>query len=137
MAVSSQSYYAKFVYVEVEGMPPTGLYDVADAIQEKGHTREEYGEYGFFKKKYISREEYEDGATVIKGKVRNMHGKTKLRSRIIGKYNFIIAAHASPINCQKAEIKIENILDEMLTGASKIENLASYISRLPKNSMDR
>jgi hypothetical protein len=133
IAVGDSSYYRKFVYLEVDGLEPSGLYDLSYSLKEQGYTREEYGLYG---DKLVTREEYDDGAAIVGGKVKNISGKVKLRARMVGRYNFLIAAHASPINNTNAEDEIEAILDNMLAGRSTIDNLVKYIGRLPKGRMD-
>lgn len=133
VAVGNSSYFRKFVYVEVDGLKPSGLYDLSYPLQEKGYTREEYGLVG---SKFVTLEEYDDGAAIIGGKVKDVSGKTKLRAGMVGRYNFLIASHASPINNKNAEDPIEDILDRMLAGTATTDDLVKYIERLPKNRMD-
>ena len=72
VGVNEGSYFRNFVYVEVDPMPPTGLYpvDVAQSIERLGCAREEYGEYGRLWKHHVTREEYDDGATIVNGHVK-------------------------------------------------------------------
>lgn len=137
IAVPHQSYFRQFIYVEVEGMKPTGLYDLQYQLDEKGYAVEEYGEYGKLFIKRISREDFDDGATIVNGKVKDLIGKVRARSRYIGKYNFLIAASASPINQSYAEQPIGKILNRMLKGEASINELSEFIFQLPKNRMDQ
>lgn len=52
VAVSHPSYFRKFIYIEVDGMEPTGTSnpDIEAQVERRGYAYEEYGEYGRFKK---------------------------------------------------------------------------------------
>ncbi len=121
-AYHDDSYYKNFVYVEVEGEKQTGLYnlteeDIQRHIDKFGYSREEYGliknKLGW--KTPIRRENHDDGATVIKGKVRDIKN-AELRVRYISQYNFIIAAKGSPYNSRKFDRNSENYLNGILKG---------------------
>jgi len=135
IAVGDSSYFRQFVYIEAEGMTPSGLYELDEQIKREGYAREEFGEYGVFKKP-VRREHLDDGATIIKGRVHNIAGKAKLKTRMIGKYNFLIAAHAAPLNSKQAENHIEHILNGMLQGTATIQDLVKLTSKLPKHQRD-
>lgn len=67
----SSLYYKDFVYVEAKADNPTGLYkrteeSIQQSVSSLGYAWEEYAE---FDGHLVSREEYDDGATVIDGKV--------------------------------------------------------------------
>ncbi len=138
VAVNRGSYFRNFVYVEVDPMPPTGLYpvDVARSIERLGCAREEYGEYGRLWKRHVTREEYDDGATTVNGRVKDLAGKVKLRIRMLSWYNFILAPHFSPINSRDAEDMIENLLDSILKGQTTVHDLADLTLRLPRHGRD-
>ena len=106
-------------------MIPTGLYPHADKY-------EEYGEYGFLKKKYVTREEYDDGAVIINGKPTDISQKVKLKSRVLKKHNFLIASGGSPINNSQADKIIQGKLDSILEGKTDIDDLKTFIFSLPK-----
>jgi len=136
IAVCGKSYYQNFVYVEVEGMKPTGLYkykNLSKKLKDQKCVVEEYGEYrDKLRIRRVTREEYDDGATLINGKIIDICGKVKLRARYIGKYNFLIAGGGSPINNNKADQKIKDILDKMLIKRATIGELSEFIFSLPK-----
>ncbi|MCS5596722.1 MAG: hypothetical protein NZ828_05660 [Alphaproteobacteria bacterium] len=125
VAFGHPSYQRRFVYVEVAGMEPTGLYPDAQKY-------EEYGEYGLLKKKYVTREEYDDGAVIIKGKPIDITQKVKLRSRVLKKYNFLVAANGSPINNSQADQIIQSKLDDILEGKIGFDDLKEYVFSLPQ-----
>jgi len=95
-----------------------------------------YGEYGLFRKKYVTRQEYDDGVTVVNGKPVDLIGKVKLRTRKLSKYNFLIAPSTSPINNNCADQPIADIMNDMLKGTATIDGLKNLIFRLPKNGQD-
>lgn len=132
-AVNSGSYYQSFVYVEVEAMEPSGLYDIdIDAdISYWGYSREEFGVY---EGRNITRAEYDDNATVIDGKPVYMNSKAEIRVRYLTPYNFIIAPHNSPINNSGYDSRRNEALNEILNGQLTIEEFAKEILRLPKRS---
>lgn len=127
IAVNHRSYFRQFVYVELKGMHPTGLYPNETEY-------EEYGEYYslFFRKiNYVTRAEYDDGSVMIRNKPTDIRKKVKLRSRQLRPYNFLIASSHSPINNKMADSNIKIILDSMLEGSASIEDLKKFIFSLP------
>ena len=120
-AFHGRTYYQDFVYVEVEGEKQTGLYKLSpESIQKQidyfGYSWEEYGILnGLFGWKYfIRREDYDDGATVVRGKVVDA-SKAEIRVRYLSKYNFIIAAKGSPYNSDKFNRESQSYFDGILT----------------------
>ena len=119
-AYRGDSYCKDFVYVELEGEKQTGLYnyskqDIERQIEFFGYSWEEYG---LIRNKIgwttpIRREEYEDGATIKGGKVREAL-KAELRVRYLSKYNFIIAAKGSPYNSRRFERESKLYLNAIL-----------------------
>lgn len=119
-AYHGESYYKDFVYVEVEGEKQTGLYnfkeeDIQRHVNDFGYSWEEYGliknRIGW--KTPIRREEYDDGATVVRGKVKDLQDP-ELRIRYLSKYNFIIAAKGSPYNSKKFDRLSKEYLNKIL-----------------------
>jgi hypothetical protein len=131
----SRLYYRDLVYVETKPEPPTGIYtyendQVGDHVLDFGYSLEEYGLYEDVP---ISRAEYDDGAAVIQGKVVDTKGTAKLRARYLSRYNFLIAAHSSPINSTSFEEISETYLNNILLGNAKLDELIEIANRLPKN----
>lgn len=84
-----------FIYVETKADKPTGLYqiDIENQINRFGYASEEYAIY---KSKFITREEYDDGAIKGKqGKIIDTDNKAQLRVRYLTKYNYIIIPQRS------------------------------------------
>jgi hypothetical protein len=139
-AVNPGPYKYCFVYVECNAMPPIGLYDTTAARIAEVERGEHYWsycweEYGLLDKtRFIKREEYDDGATVIDGVPVDNEGRAELRVRYVTPYNFIIAAHGSPINNQDFDQHLEQILDEMLHGADRLPHLMDAVMRLPSRA---
>ena len=136
-AVNPGSYYRTFVYVEAHADAPTGLYhsdaeSIARRVANIGCAREEYGLVD--NKTPVKREEYDDGAAVLDGKVVNILGRTELRVRYISPYNFLIAPNRSPINNNNFDDALERFLDRLLQGEDVFDEMCSVIERLPKRN---
>ncbi|MHA6234428.1 hypothetical protein [Pseudomonas fluorescens group sp. PF-69] len=132
-AVDAGAYWQQFVYVEVHPMEATGVYperDISRRISTLGYASEEFA---LFKGKYISREEYDDGAAVIDGEVVALDGNAELRTRYLAPYNFIIAPVGSCINNQNFDTERVQMMDGMLNGSCTIEQIAERVRVLPKN----
>lgn len=138
-AVHSGQYYRAFVYVEVAAMEPTGLYpSTVSRIVESKLEGDAFGyyweEYGLVDGRHlITRAEYDDGAAKINGELQDIHGRNVLRCRYVTPYNFVIAAHGSPINNSNFDQTLEVILRGMLSGDATIEELVNAVGKLPKN----
>ena len=139
-AVNRGAYYQKFIYVETEAMEPTGLYpDVSERIKswvdKYGYCSEEYG---LFNGKYkVNRAEYDDNAACIDGELVELGSDVELRVRYITPYNFLIAAHQSPINNNQFDLKLRGLLKSVLMGTGRLEGLTEEVLKLPKREMHR
>lgn len=128
-------YYKKFVYVETYPEEETGLYTKDDALieewtEEYGYYYEEYAEY---ENKKVTRAEYDDGAAVIDGKVVDLNGKAKLRTRYITPYNFIICAHFNPMNSSVYDDMLGKLLNGILKGQNSVEEIVEAVKKMPKH----
>lgn len=128
-------YYKKFVYVETYPEEETGLYTKDDALieewtEEYGYYYEEYAEY---ENKKVTRAEYDDGAAVIDGKVVDLNGKAKLRTRYITPYNFIICAHFNPMNSSVYDDMLGKLLNGILKGQNSVEEIVETVKKMPKH----
>lgn len=86
-------YYKKFVYAEAYPKEETGLYPNEDAFIDEwtdkyGYYYEEYAEY---EDKKITIAEYDDGATVIDGKVIDL--KRKAKELVILRHTILLYVH--------------------------------------------
>lgn len=137
-ACKGDSYFKDFVYVEVEGEGQTGLYnhsveDIQRHIDTFGYSWEEYG---LIKNRFgwttpIRREDYDDGATVIRGEVRNAMG-ADLRIRYLSTYNFIIAAKGSPYNSRRFDQESEEYLNGILKGEIHADAFFEFLNGFKK-----
>jgi hypothetical protein len=133
------SYYKDFVYVEVEGEKQSGLYnlkpdDIKRQIESFGYCSEEYGiiKNWFGWKIPIKREDYDDGATVIRGNVRSAIN-AELKTKYLSKYNFIIAAKGSPYNSTKFCRESKYYLDGILKGEVETESFFEFLKTFNKH----
>jgi hypothetical protein len=132
VAFGSMAYWANVVYVETDGVQPSGLYGhgLSEYAKERGYS---YEEVGIYKGRFIRREEYDDGAAIINGKVVQTRGKERLQVRYLSPFNFFIVPIASPINDNNYDRMFEEALKGALKGEVSLEGLASMIRRLPRN----
>jgi hypothetical protein len=102
----------------------------AAGVPEWGYHYEEYGLVDGSHK--VSRPEYDDGAAVIEGEIRDTAGRQELRIRYTTPYNFLIAPHGSPINNKDFDHTLERLLNDVLTTGEGLEDLAKEVLRLPR-----
>lgn len=74
-----------------------------------------------------------DSAAILDGKVVDLKGKAKLRTRYITPYNFIICAHFSPINSNEYDDMLEMLLNGILKGQNSVEEIVEVVKRMPKH----
>jgi hypothetical protein len=131
-AFGSMAYWATAVYLETDGVPPSGLYDYgpSEYAKERGY---DYEEVGAYKGRFIKREEYDDGAAVIDGKVVRTLGKAKLQVRYLSTYNFFIIPIASPINDNRYDRMFDEAMKAVLEKKMTIKELAGLVRKLPRN----
>ena len=138
--VPSVTYWRQFLYIEVDGMEPTGLY--ASTSERRKSSIESFGydyeEYGIYKNQLITRGEYDDGAAEIRGSLITFDEKPEIRTRYTSPYNFILAPFSSPINNSSFDHVLEAHLNEMLLVRNNdresqvmIEELKALVDNLP------
>lgn len=137
-AYHGDAYYSDFVYVEVEGEKQTGLdnlniEDIEEHIKTYGYS---YEEYGLIKnwlgwKVPIKRTDYDDGATVRRGKVIDAID-AELRVRYLSNFNFIIAAKGSPYNTTEFSRSSEKYYDRILKGEINPDELFAVMKECKK-----
>lgn len=139
IAAVSHSHPARvFVYVECSPDKPSGATKITKAyrvrdLQTFGYCSEEFG---LLQNRVITRSEYDDGVAVIDGTRIKIDGKADLRLRFLSPYNFVIASHSSPINNDKFDSQFEELMNAILKGESTVEDLASKILALPRNTIE-
>lgn len=137
-AYHGDSYFRDFVYVETYGEQQIGLYkrtkeDIKQSVDSFGFCWEEYAliKYLYFWKKPIRREDYDDGATIINGKVVNADD-AELRVRYLSNYNFIISSKGSPYNCQKFDGESKKFFDDILSEKIEFNEFLEFLLKLHK-----
>lgn len=135
----ASEYYKKFVYVEAFPERSSGVYGKID-VNHIEQWRKEYGEYheeyAVFDGYNITREEYDDGAAVINGKVIDLKGKAELRIRYLTPYNFIICAQFNPINRTEYDDVMIKLLNGILEGENSPEDIVQFVAKLPRHRND-
>lgn len=137
VAYRGHYYYQDFVYLECKPDKTTGLYkhnelDMKNAYKEGGVY---YEEFAIFRKKFISIQDYDDGATIIRGKPVKIVD-AKLRSRTLIKYNFIICAKFAPYNSPDFSDKSKGYFMNLLENKISFEDFICWMNKLPKNPND-
>lgn len=139
MAVSiSPNYYKHFIYIEAEAEPATGLYPkitkvrTKEATERRGYITEEYGE---FNGRIISRQEYEDGASVYENNVIQHNGDAILRVRYLTRINFILTPKNSPYNNQRFEVGSVELFRDTLLNKKSIHKLFEFMDTFQKTDM--
>ena len=138
----SGRYYGEYVYVEIEADKPCGCYshnqDVVNHIVDLlGYYHEEYAVFKpawYLPEQKITRQEYDDNATIICGRHRHLNGKAQLRVRYLSPYNFILAAKFSPFNCREFDRTSEDYFKGMLDGTVTNEQFNEYMMKFPKKN---
>lgn len=133
-------YYGEYVYVEVEADKPCGCYPygqdmINDSVNIIGYYQEEFAVFKpswYLPEKKITRQEYDDNATVIYGRHLHLNGKAQLRARYLSPYNFILAAKFSPYNCQKFDRTSEDYFKGMLDGTITNEQFNNFMMQFEK-----
>lgn len=133
-AYRSSQYYRSFVYIELK--PEEPIFDSdTEGIQMQldyfGYASEEYALYSGYP---VNRQEYDDGAAVINGKLVDFKGKSELRCRYLSKYNFIICAKFHPINCFQGDTISDYYFNSLLNNKCEIEEFIKAIEKLPKGN---
>ncbi|MDX0009028.1 hypothetical protein GOB13_15220 [Sinorhizobium meliloti] len=136
-AMPGPSYKWNFVYVEAAAMEPTGLYNqssesIEEEVSRMGYAVEEYGllDDGTL----LTRPEYDDGAKKIGDEIIDTTGRSELRVRYVSPYNFVIAAHDSPINNPRFDEHLASMLNKALNAGEPypiVEKLSAMIAKLP------
>ena len=135
-AVHPGSYNRVFVYVETEPMATCGLYkgqNIAAGVDRHGYYDEEFGLVDG--KIMVTRGEYDDGATLIGGKLQDIRGRAELRVRYLTPFNFLVASVGSPINSPEFDRQIKELMNRMLKGEDALETIIDNLRRLPSKDL--
>lgn len=132
-----QSYFQDFVYIQCKTDKPTGLYKIDKKyIKERYEkNRECFEEFGIYKGKLITRQEYDDGSALINGNPVRTEGAS-LRTRNLTKYNFIITAKFSPYNCQKFYNNSDEYFGKLLREEIEFDEFIEWMKTFEKNHND-
>jgi hypothetical protein len=124
----------EFIYIEARAVCPSGIYtftesDLARRVAEWGFAHEEVG---YYKERYISRAEYDDGYARLDGEVLHVGEEAEVRLRYLTPYNLLIAPFDSRINNRSIDSRVKESLNEILTGMSTLQDVVDLLRRTPK-----
>ncbi len=136
-AYRGRSYYRDFIYIQCLPDKPTGLYKrdpqvIESFVKDNNEYTEEYGVY---KDKFITRQEYDDGSAIIKGKPVRTIG-AELRTRTLTKFNFIITSKFSPYNCDEFYRNSDEYFNKLQNNEIQFEEFVKWMEKFPKNHYD-
>ena len=103
-----------------------------EATERRGYITEEYGE---FNGRIISRQEYEDGASVYENNVIQHNGDAILRVRYLTRINFILTPKNSPYNNQRFEVGSVELFRDTLLNKKSIHKLFEFMDTFQKTDM--
>lgn len=135
-AVNPASYKYNFVYVEVDPLPPIGIYErtpewISEVEADKSPFPYYSEEYGLVDGIHlVTRAEADDGSAMIDGKLQSLRGRLEIRSRYVTKYNFIIAASGAPLMNSSYDYTLEGHLNAMLKGGNRLPAIVKDSLRL-------
>ena len=139
----SQDYWKDFVYIEAKPEQPVGVYKYEDNVDfdaKRTNLGLEYcyEKYAVFRDEAgvewpITRQEYDDGAAVIDGKVIDLDDKAELRTRYLTRYNFVICGKCHPFNSGKGDKLTKKYLDGILSGEMSLKDFIRATETLHKN----
>lgn len=135
-AVNPASYKYCFLYVEVDPLPPIGIYKrtpdrIAEVAIDEGPFGYYWEEYGLVDGTYpVTRAEADDGSAIIDGELQSLQGRLEMRGRYVTKYNFIIAAGGAPLMNSSYDYTLEGHLNAMLKGEDRLSIIAEESLRL-------
>ncbi len=129
--INPNSYYRDFIYIQTKADSPCGAYTYSDGTLHK------YEEFGLFNDTVITREEYDDGAAVINGKVVQSNGRFCLRTRRLVPYNFVICAKFHPFNSDEGDRITREYCNGILNGTYTIEDFVNASQTICRHPYDR
>jgi hypothetical protein len=124
-----------FVYAEISGTPPSGLYPgIATEYDEELH-RAPTEEFGVFQGHLLTLEELDDGFAEIDGSTVEVRSAER-RTRILSRHNFVICGKSSPLNCTEFDRISGPLLRRVLVGEADIQELVDRSRDFPRHSMN-
>lgn len=130
----SDSRYLNFIYLNIEGDKPSGVYPfdkkkIADHVNSIGYSSERVG---LFKGKYIKGEEFDDGAMFRNGKHIDL-SQSELRIRYLSDFNLIIVPKASAFNSQEFDRLSEPYFEDIIKKKILPEKLIEFMKEYSRN----
>ena len=133
-AAENRAYWSCFVYVEVDGVVPSGAYNCSEESSQqmlrlRGYCSEEVC---LFRGRYLKRTFFDDGAAEIDGHLVDLGDEAELRRRYLSKYNFVLAGQDSATNNTGFEQHLHSLMNEILLHPASFDQLVQAVERLPK-----
>lgn len=116
----------EFIIIKTKAMTPFGIY-------EKNGYRSE--EAAWFKDRYITRAEYDDGAIEINGDTVWIENQAEIRCRDLVPEIYFIASEFHPINLMKNDDVVEKIYEKLVAGNDLDEEDLKKLTHLKRHDM--
>lgn len=135
-AYRSEVLDCQFVYLESPPLEQSGLYhwtpeDIQGVVDALGWA---YERVGFFRGRYITETEFDDGYATIGGEVVKTDLDAEERMRPITDYNLFVAPVESRIANMGFEQEFEALCNELLTKQTDLNRFVRFVRRLPRRS---
>jgi hypothetical protein len=121
-----------FLYVEAAAMPPSGAYTYEDGEIEG--RRDRLGElvneeYSVWNGRALTREEYDDQATIVDGRPVRING-AELRLRYLTPFNLLLCGNRHVINEPVHDGAVTRLMDGLLSDKHTLRELVKYVMGL-------
>ena len=114
-----------FIVIKSEPMPSFGIYN------EKLYR---YEEAAYYKGKYITRGEYDDGVAEIEGQITDIRTEAELRVRSLEKTYWFLASQFNAVLLSSADDSISEIINNVLLKSDNIDKpCIDHIIKLPRH----
>jgi len=139
----SGMYNREYIYIEARGEKQVGVNNLSkeyieESISFRGYAYEEYAEFKLapFINIPIKEEDYDDGHTIVCGRIFTTRGRSKLTTRYLTRYNLLIAAKGSPYNSHEFDRESADWMNGLLKGEVKFEEFHNFLMQLPRNPLE-
>lgn len=123
--------YKSFVYILTHADNPTGIRPfTADDIQGQLEWDDSaWEEVGYWKGRYISRTECDDGHAEINGEIVRVEG-AEIRFRYLTPYNLFITSQTSVFNSIQVDMPMAQLCQSLLEGTAKLDDIVNAVETL-------
>lgn len=115
----------QFFVIKTIPLPPFGLYEEVEGVR--------WEEAAWFKDRYISRHEYDDGVAVIDGESVWIEGEAEIRSRNLYSDYYFIATQSHPVLLSENDEVVMEVYEKLLETGYLDEEDVKKLTRLRRH----